>query len=141
MEDPWAALNELLTYEEVADVCSNLKQGVYAGPPLWKFLFQVYQKFFVDFSISKSMKTGITLLWFEGKSAKANNKDNYTYKGITLFPTLCKAYEMILLNRLEKFANEKGYFSELQFGFRDNLNHTKVEWSLLVSQNLFIYDR
>ena len=34
----------------------------------------------------------------KGEGAKANNKDNYGE--ITLFPTLCKIYEMILLNRL-----------------------------------------
>ena len=61
LEDPSGALNEPLTYEEVGDVCSRLKQGVsgvsidnehirYAGPPLWEFLFQLYQQLFVDFS-------------------------------------------------------------------------------------------
>ena len=40
---------------------------------------------------------------------------------IKLFPTLCKIYEMILLNRLEKFAIDNEYFSELQFGFREGL--------------------
>ena len=44
----------------------------------------------------------IILLLFKGKGAKANNKDNY--RGVTLSPTLCKIYEMIHLNRLEKFA-------------------------------------
>ena len=51
---------------------------------------------------------GIILPLFEGKSAKANNKDNC--RGITLFPTLCKIYEMIQLNRLEKFAIDNKYF-------------------------------
>ena len=48
--------------------------------------------------IPKSLKSGIILPLFKGKDAKANNKDNY--REITLFPTLCKIYEMILLNRL-----------------------------------------
>ena len=52
--------------------------------------------------IPESLKSGIILPLFKGKGAKANNKDNY--RGITLFPTLCKIYEMILLNRLDKFA-------------------------------------
>ena len=30
----------------------------------------------------------------------------FTYRGITIFPTLCKVYELILLRRLERFANE-----------------------------------
>ena len=113
INDPTGALNEPLTYEEVAGVCSNLKPGVsgvsldyehvgYAGPPHWRLLFHLYQQFFENFSVSKFLKTGIILPLFKSKGAKANNKDNY--RGITLFPTLCKIYEMILLNRLEKFA-------------------------------------
>ena len=113
------ALNEPLTYEEVAGVCSNLKPGVsgvsldyehvgYAGPPLWRLLFHLYQQFFEHFSVIKFLKTGIILPFFKGKGAKANNKDNY--RGITLFPTLCKIYEMILLNRLQKFAADNKYF-------------------------------
>ena len=128
INDPTEALNELLTYEEVAGVCSNLKPGVsgvsldyehvaYAGPPLWRLLFHLYQQFFENFSAIKFLKTGVTLPLFKGKGAKANNKGNY--RGITLFPTLCKIYEMILLNRLEKFAADNEHFSELQFGFHE----------------------
>ena len=64
----------------------------------------------------ENLKTGVILPLFEGKGAKANNEDNY--RGITMFPTLCKIYEMILLNRLEVFAKQKGFFSEMQFGFQ-----------------------
>ena len=128
INDPTEALNEPLTYEEVAGVCSNLKPGVsgvsldyehvaYTGPPLWRLLFHLYQQFFENFSVSKFLKTGVTLPLFKGKGAKANNKGNY--RGIMLFPTLCKIYEMILLNRLEKFAADNEYFSELQFGFHE----------------------
>ena len=49
--------------------------------------------------------------FFGSAKAIANNKDNY--HGITLSPTLCKIYEMIILNRLEKFASQAGYFSEI----------------------------
>ena len=66
------------------------------------------------FSVCDELKIEIILLLFKGKGAKANNKDNY--RGITLFPTLCKIYEMILLNRLEKYAAQMGFFSEMQFG-------------------------
>ena len=125
--DPTGALKEPLTYEEAAGVCSNLKPGVsgvsldyehadYAGSPLWRLLFHLYQQFFESFSVSKFLKTGIILPLFKGKDAKANNKDNY--RGITLFPTLCKIYEMILLNRLEKFAADNKYFSELRAAVR-----------------------
>ena len=71
--------------------------------------------------IHKSLKSGIILPLFKGKGAKANNKDNY--RGITLFPTLCKIYEMILLtgllNTRDNFAAHKGFFSEMQFGFQE----------------------
>ena len=66
--------------------------------------------------VCKSLKI-ILPLFNKGKSAKANNKDNY--RGITLFPTLCKIYEMILLNSLEKFEIDNEHFSELLFGFRE----------------------
>ena len=65
----------------------------------------------------ENLKTGVILPLFKGKGAKANNKDNY--RGIKLFPTLSKIYEMILLGRLEVCAKQKGYFSEMQFGFQE----------------------
>ena len=77
--------------------------------PLWMLLIHLYEQFFQNFSVSKFLNTGIILPLFKGKGAKANNKDNCG--GITLFPTLCKIYEMILLNRLEKFAADNEYFS------------------------------
>ena len=99
IRDPSGVLSEPLTYEEVVKVCSNLKFGVsgvcvdyehirYGGPPLWQLMFELYREFFEQSSASKSLKTGLILPLFKGKGAKANNKDNY--RGITLFPTLCK---------------------------------------------------
>ena len=146
INDPMGALNEPLTYEEVAGVCLNLKPGVsgvsldyehegYAGPPLWRLLFHLYQQFFENFSVSKILKTGITLPLFKPiiKIITANNKDNY--RGITLFPTLCKIYEMILLNRLEKFAADNEYFSEQQFGFRDGVGCIEASFTILETIN------
>ena len=109
VNDPNGILCEPWEYEEVARVCSTLKLGVsgveidyehirYAGPPLWKLFFQLYQNYFDNFSICDSLLTGVILPLFKGKGAKANNKDNY--RGITLFPTLCKIFEMVLLKRL-----------------------------------------
>ena len=105
----------------------------YAGPPPWRLLFHLYQQFFENFSASKFLKTGIILPLFKGKGAKANNKDNY--RGITLFPTLCKIYEMILLNRLEKFAADNKYFSELQFGFRKGVGCIEASFTILETIN------
>ena len=53
----------------------------------------------------------------DGKGLKAFKKDNY--RGITPFHVILKVFEMIILNRLEKFAKDEGYFSQLQFGFRE----------------------
>ena len=89
----------------------------FAGPPFWKLLFQLYQTFFNNFSVCDSLLTGVILPLFKGKGAKANNKDNY--RGITLFSTLCKM--MVLLNRLEKFAEQQGLFSNMQFGFKEGV--------------------
>ena len=55
--DPFGDLNDPLTYEEVANVCSKLKPGDsgvlidnehvrVAGPVLWNFLFELYNDFF-----------------------------------------------------------------------------------------------
>ena len=70
---------------------------------------------------------------FKGKGVKANNK--YSYRGITLFPTLCKIYEMVLLNRIEKFAADRGYFSELQFGFREGVGCIEASFTILETIN------
>ena len=59
----------------------------------------------------------MVLLLFNGKGLKAFKKDNY--RGITPFHVILKVFEMIILNRLEKFAKDEGYFSQLQFGFRE----------------------
>ena len=134
-------LSEPLSYEEVAQVCSSLKLGIsgvtldyehirFAGPPLWH---ELYGQFSLNFTVPKSLKTGLILTLFKGKGAKANNKDNY--RGITLFPTLCKIYEMILLKRLEKFAAQKGYFSELQFGFSEGVGCIEASFTILETIN------
>ena len=107
-------MKKLLVKLEVSGVLLDYEHIRYAGPSLWRLLFHMYQQFFENSVVCRSLKTGIILPLFKGKGAKANNKDNH--RGITLFPTLCKIYEMILLNRLEKFAIDNEYFSELQFG-------------------------
>ena len=129
-----------LTYEEVATICPNLKPGVssslidhkhicYAGPSLWRLLFHMYQQVFENSVVCKLLKIGIILPLLKGKGAKANNKDNY--RGITLLPTLCKIYEMILFSRLEKFAIDNEYFSELQFGFGEGVGCIEALFTIL----------
>ena len=134
-----------LTYEEVASFCSNLKPWIsgvlpdyehirYSGPSLRRLSFHMYQQFFENSVVCKSLKMGIILPSFNGTGAKANNKDNY--RGITLFPTRCKIHEMILLNRLEKFAIDNEYFSELQFGFhREGVGYIEASFTILDTIN------
>ena len=55
--------------------------------------FSSIKKFFENCSVCESLTTGVILPLFKGKGAKPNNKDNY--RGITLFLTLCKIYEMV----------------------------------------------
>ena len=61
---------------------------------------------------------GLVLSLLKVKCVKANNKD-INYRGITLFPTLCKIYDMIIPSRFLKFASQAGYFSEMQFVFHE----------------------
>ena len=88
LDHPVGVLSEPLSYEEVAKVCSSLKLGIsgvtldyehirFAGPPLWHLLHELYGQFFLNFTVPKSLKTGLILPLFKGKGAKANNKDNY----------------------------------------------------------------
>ena len=80
-------------------LCNIYEHVRFAGLVLENFLFELYTEFFDRSSVCESLKVGTILPLFKGKGVKANNKDNY--RGITLFPTLCKIYEMVLLNRLE----------------------------------------
>ena len=90
---------------------------------------KLYQNFFTNSSAPESVLTGVILLLFKDKGAKANNKDNY--RGIILFPTLCKIYEMVLLNRLESFVKGKGLFSDMVFGFREGVGCTEASFTIL----------
>ena len=138
--DCTGALSQPLEYEEVAHICTNLKAGVsgmsidyehirFAGPPLWKHLFQLYQKFFQNCSVCEYLKTGVILPLFKGNGAKANNKDNYS--GITLFHTLCKIHEMCSLIDLKTMYHKKGYFLICSLIL-------KREWGALKHSSLFL---
>ena len=143
-EDPSGALCAPLEYEEVARVWSSLKPGVsgvsldnehirFSGPTLWNHLFLLYRDFFQTYTVPENLKTGVILPLFRGKGAKANNKDNY--RGITMFLTLCKIYEMILLSRLEVFGKQKGFFSEMRFGFQEGIGCIEVSFTILETIN------
>ena len=107
--------------------------SVFAGPTLWNHLFLLYRDFFQTHTVPENLKTEVILPLFKGKRAKANNKDNYG--GITMFPTLCKIYEMILLSRLKVFAKQKGFFSEMQFGFQEDIGCIEASFTILETIN------
>ena len=134
-------LSEQLSYEEVFNICDNVKQGVmgipfsyehitFAGPELWFYLFRLYERYFSKCRTCSSIKSGQILPLFKAKGTKANNKDNY--RGITIFPTLCKVYELILLRRLERFANENNFFSHLQFGFQEGAGCIEASFTTIL---------
>ena len=140
INNPFGALCEPLDCDEVACVCSKLKLGVtglcidyehicFAGPPVFRLLFEMYQNFYANGSVCESLKTGGILPLFKGKGAEANNKDSY--RGITLFPTLCKIYEIVLLNRLENYAKQNRLFSNLQVGFQEGVGCTEASFTIL----------
>ena len=54
-----------------------------------------------------------------------------SYRRITLFPVLCKIYEIIILNRLEKFAKLNRIFSDLQFGFQEEIGCFEASFTIL----------
>ena len=143
-EDLSGALGAPLEYDEVARVCSRLKLGTsgvlidyehisHAGPTLWRHLFLLYQHFFQTHTVPENLKFGVILPLFKGKGAKTNNKDNY--RGITMFPTLCKVYQTILLNRLEAFTKQRGFFSEMQFSFQEGVGCIEASFVVLETIN------
>ena len=136
-EDFTGVLNEPLKYEDVAKVCSRLKRGTSGVLIDYEHVLLLVLHFgntsSVCFKSFKTLKTGIILPLFKGKGAKANNKENY--RGIKLFPTLCKIYEIILLNRLENYTSHNQYFSEMQFGLQEGVGCTEASFTILETIN------
>ena len=52
-----------------------------------------------------------------------------------MFPTLCKVYEMILLSKLEAFAKQRVFFSEMQFGFQGVVGCIEASFVILETIN------
>ena len=55
-----------------------------------------------------------------------------------MFSVFCKVFEMNLLRQLEKIAERKGYFSQLQFGFREGVSCIDVSFVISESINHLI---
>ena len=121
-------------------MCANLllgKSGIslfyehirFGRPSLWPVLHKLFTNFFAEIGVPTLLKTTLILPLFKGKGLKANLKDNY--RGITMFPTLCKIYEIILLKRIEKFASERNFFSDLQFGFKEGVDCIEASFTIL----------
>ena len=92
----------------------------YGGPVLWDILSKLYLSLFISCSVPSQFRTLFILPLFKGKGAKAYDSDSY--RGIAMFSVFCKVFELLLLRQLEKIAEEKGYLSQLQFGFREGVN-------------------
>ena len=104
----------------------------FEDPPLYS-LFCLYRGFLKNGFVCQILKTGIILGLFKGEGAKANNKDNY--RGITLFPKISKIYEVMLGKRLEKYASQIGYFSQMQFGFQERVGCVEASFTILETIN------
>ena len=85
LDDPGGILNEPLTYDEIANVCSKLKPGVcgvlldyehirYTGPPLWNLLFMLYQGCFCQFPSLRILKNGLSCLCSRARVRKQITK-------------------------------------------------------------------
>ena len=109
--DPNGILCEPLEYEEVARVCPTLKLGVsgveidyehirYAGPPLWKLLYQLYQNYFDNFSVCDSLLTGVILQFSKVKVPKL----------ITKITTGVLHFSLIFVKSLRWFPQKIGKF-------------------------------
>ena len=75
-------------------------------------------------------------LHFKGKGVKANNKNNY--RGITLFPTFCKIYKMVLIYRLENYVEQNGLFCSCSSDFKEGVGCTKTSFTILETINHMI---
>ena len=51
-----------------------------------------------------------------------------------MFSVFCKVFELLILRRLEAIAQEKGYFSHLQFGFQEGVSC--LEASFVISESI-----
>ena len=132
-----ADINKPIEYEEVTSICQTSTAGrsgglcqttyehiKFGGPYLWYALYKLYRSMFETGNMPSNSLIGMVLPLFKGKALKASEKDNY--RGITFFPVIIKVFEMIILNRLEKFAEGKGYFSS----FSLVLGQVLVIWKL-----------
>ena len=83
--NPFGVLCEPLVYDEVAYVCSKLKLGVtglcidyehirFAGLPVWRLLFEMYQNFFANGSVCESLRQGSFCLYLKGKELKLTTR-------------------------------------------------------------------
>ena len=85
LDDPGGILNEPLTYDEIANVCSKLKPGVcgvlldyehirYAGPPLWNLFSCCIKNAFANFPSLRILKKGLSCLCLRVKARKQITK-------------------------------------------------------------------
>ena len=52
-----------------------------------------------------------------------------------MFSVFCKVFEMILSRKIEQIAEEKGYFSHMQFGFSEGVGCLEASYVIRESIN------
>ena len=124
-----SCIEDIFGFDKVKKVCLNLpcnKAGgidntvyehlKFGGKQPWQVLSDLFVSMYSIHNVPSSLKIQLLLPIFQGKKLKASNKDNY--RGITLFSVFfCKVFELLLLDDIECIAQERSYFSDLQFGF------------------------
>ena len=75
---------------------------------------------FYSIEVPQSLKFELLLLLFKGKENKPQIK--IIIGVLRCSPFFCKGFELLVLRRLEAIAQEKGYFSHLQFGFQKGVS-------------------
>ena len=114
---------DITTYEHIK----------FGGPVLWDILSTFFARTFSSVKVPSQFKVELILpLLFKGKGLEAHNKDNY--HGTAMLSVFCKVSEMILVRRLEQIAEEKGYFSHMQFGFSEGVGC--LEASYVISESI-----
>ena len=111
---------DITTYEDIK----------FGGPVLWDILSILFARMLSSVKVPAQFKAELILPLFKGKGLEARNKDNY--RGIAMFSVFCKVFEMILLRKLEQIAEEKEYFSHMQFGFSEGVGC--LEASYVISE-------
>lgn len=118
----------VLSQKEVKKAINNLKYSNAMGydglsnelikkiPKIVPLLTKLFNKSLKEGIFPDSLKIAIVIPIYK----KGDKKIVGNYRPISLLPTIAKIFETCIKNYLVNFLENKGYFSENQFGFRQN---------------------